>query len=235
MSQSRRLVFVSLLGTLCLVLATSAAAESDRAYRVLVHPDNTTSGLTRDQLSDLFLGKRQAWSGGEKVALVEPCEDSTVRPRFIRDVHGQSSARVDAYWRRQVLTGRSLPPTSAATDREVIAFVAERRGAIGYVDAETVIPANVREIGVIEAARLLDSREPSYTASARRFGIEGTVVLEVEVDANGSVQAVEPLRSLTHGLTGQAMRAVRGWRYEPATLGGRPVTSTLQVAIHFTR
>jgi hypothetical protein len=41
---------------------------------------------------------------------------------------------------------RVLPPPSKASDEEVLAFVASRKGAIGYVSAGVEIPPDVKVI-----------------------------------------------------------------------------------------
>lgn len=75
--------------------------------------------------------------------------------------------------------------------------------------------------------------EPRYTETARRMRVEGLVVLEAIVDAEGRVTEVRVLRGLPAGLDRSAVAAVRQWRYAPATLDGRPVPVILNVSVHF--
>jgi len=72
-----------------------------------------------------------------------------------------------------------------------------------------------------------------YTEEAGRQGIEGTVVLEIVVDASGNVSDVKVSKSLDTGLDASAVKTVRNWRFEPATRDGRAVRVAVHVEISF--
>ncbi len=65
--------------------------------------------------------------------------------------------------------------------------------------------------------------EASYTDAARAAGIEGSVELELIVDADGSTRDIKVLRGLGHGLDEAAIAALRRCRFRPGTRGGEPV------------
>ena len=70
--------------------------------------------------------------------------------------------------------------------------------------------------------------------AALRAGISGQVVLHIEVRDNGRPGAVQVVESSGHrALDRAATRAVRRWRFEPATREGAPVASTVQQVISF--
>jgi len=75
---------------------------------------------------------------------------------------------------------------------------------------------------------------PAYPEAARRASVQGTVILELTIDATGAVTTVKPLRRLPLGLTESATTAVRQWRFQPANLHGRaiPVMYIMTVAFH---
>lgn len=62
----------------------------------------------------------------------------------------------------------------------------------------------------------------------------GTVVLQVAVSESGAITEIEVVRDIP-SLTVAAERAVRQWKFAPAELDGRPVASTVIVAVSFTR
>jgi protein TonB len=66
--------------------------------------------------------------------------------------------------------------------------------------------------------------KPRYPESARRRGIEGTVLLQMRITAQGRVEAVKVVRSAGYPeLDESAIEAVRRWRFEPARRNGAPV------------
>jgi hypothetical protein len=60
-------------------------------------------------------------------------ESSRVREAFSQAVHGRSAAAVRSYWLKILFSGRGVPPPERRSDREVLAYVQERPGAVGYV------------------------------------------------------------------------------------------------------
>ncbi len=78
---------------------------------------------------------------------------------------------------------------------------------------------------------------PEYPAFAKNSGIEGDVVLEVEVFEDGSVGAVNVLKSLLPGPGGldeAAIKAVKQWEFQPAKSGGKPVAVWGVTTVSFT-
>lgn len=86
----------------------------------------------------------------------------------------------------------------------------------------------------LEPAVLLSKVDPLYPEAARRAGVEGTVVLDALVGANGRVKEVQVLRGLPLGLSESALEAVRRWQYRPARGRSGPVASHKTVRIVFT-
>jgi protein TonB len=80
---------------------------------------------------------------------------------------------------------------------------------------------------------LLREIRPDYTEEARRRGIEGDVVLEIVVRADGSVGSARVLQGLGGGLDQRATDAVRQWRFSPARRYGSPVDVIVEVAVEF--
>jgi len=76
---------------------------------------------------------------------------------------------------------------------------------------------------------------PGYTDAAMRAKIQGEVMIEAVVLANGTVGSVKVIKSLdaTYGLDAEALRAARLWLFRPATSGGVPVDVTVTLVLDF--
>ena len=81
--------------------------------------------------------------------------------------------------------------------------------------------------------RVLFSVEPEYPVLARRMELEGLVVLDVLVSADGKVLEVRVLQKRPGGLTEASVRAVEKWEFEPATQYGRQVSAWMRLEIRF--
>jgi TonB family protein len=83
------------------------------------------------------------------------------------------------------------------------------------------------------AESLLDHRiEPDYPEAARKAHIQGSVVLETLIGANGRVQQISPV-SGNPDLAEAATAAVRKWRYKPFTVDGKKVPIRTQIIVTF--
>lgn len=75
---------------------------------------------------------------------------------------------------------------------------------------------------------------PKYPPAARRRGAEGRVVLAVQVGADGRARTIELRQSSGHAdLDAAALKAVRRWRFAPASRGGVSVEGLAIVPIRF--
>lgn len=73
-----------------------------------------------------------------------------------------------------------------------------------------------------------------YPREALRNGIGGSVVLNINVDADGTARYVSVFRSSgNRQLDHAAQDAARRWKYEPAIVGGRPSAAVLEKEIVF--
>jgi len=94
------------------------------------------------------------------------------------------------------------------------------------VQPQLKVPADAME------RRIIHRVMPEYPELARRAGVQGTVVLETVVSAEGAVTQLKSV-SGPEALSQAAMDAVRWWRYEPYSVNGRPATVETTVAIDF--
>ena len=93
-------------------------------------------------------------------------------------------------------------------------------------------PKLVRVAEGIMQGMLEHKVDPEYPADAKEKHIEGTVVLNVDIDGEGNVGRVE-LVSGHPILAPAAMDAVLDWRYRPLVLNGAPVPVETTVQVQF--
>ena len=121
-----------------LAIPTSTAFGADEpALKIVVNAANPTRTLSRNQLSRLFLKKTTTWDSGELVLPVDQAEESAIRAKFCKDVHQKTPASVAAYWQQRIFSGRDVPPVEKRTEADVLAYVKNNPGAVGYVSAAT--------------------------------------------------------------------------------------------------
>jgi periplasmic protein TonB len=73
-----------------------------------------------------------------------------------------------------------------------------------------------------------------YPPAARRLGLQGTVVVRVQVNAAGMPEALKVAQSSGAELLDEtALNAIRGWRFSPARRGTEAVAHWVDVPIRF--
>lgn len=86
---------------------------------------------------------------------------------------------------------------------------------------------------VTQKARVLSKPEPTYTESARKYSVTGTVVLRAVISGDGQLTNMTILSRLPHGLTNQALIAARAIKFVPAQKDGQPVSMAIQLEYNF--
>jgi protein TonB len=79
---------------------------------------------------------------------------------------------------------------------------------------------------------LIRKIDPVYPEAARRGNIQGVVVLDAIIAADGTVVHLQPI-SGSEGLTSAAMDAVRWWRFRPYRVQGEVAPVETSLAIEF--
>ena len=74
---------------------------------------------------------------------------------------------------------------------------------------------------------------PRYTEIARKARIQGVVIVQAIIDKGGNVTAVRVLKPLPMGLDQAAVEAIKKWKFEPATLNGKPVDVYYNLTVNF--
>ena len=93
--------------------------------------------------------------------------------------------------------------------------------------------APVRVGGDVKPPRKVRNVDPVYPASAVAAGIQGVVVVEVQVGADGTVTQARTLRSVA-ALDQAALAAVRQWRFTPTLVDGVPRPVVMPLSVPFT-
>jgi TonB family protein len=90
------------------------------------------------------------------------------------------------------------------------------------------------DAGHFTPANYARRRSPEYPERARRKGWEGTTLLKVLVDQEGTSKLIEVNRSSGFvALDRAAVKAVKRWRFHPARDGDRPIESWVEIPIQF--
>jgi TonB family protein len=165
------------------------------------------------------------------IQLVPPKSLTNAEPPPVATVPAITAERVD------VLPGAPMPLDGTTVGRGLGGRAGIGNGpGLGPGAGPGIDDVYTAGNGGVSNPSLIHEVKPNYTIDAMRGKVQGVVIMEVTVLANGTVDpaSIRITRSLEPGLDREATMAVREWRFRPSQLLGRPVASRVIVELGFT-
>jgi len=125
-------------------------------------------------------------------------------------------------------------PSPVENDWLVLAVTLVDQGTIDDLRATRSHIKSPDDHGVIKP-KVIHKPEPRYPEAARKDKLRGHVIVLAMVDHQGVPRApmVMDMSPGAEELAAAAVDAVTTWRFEPATLDGKPVDVYLSITVHF--
>lgn len=140
---------------LVLIAASAAAQPASRAatpaageFVVIVNAANPTVSVDRDDLSRMFFKRLVKWPNGVAVDPIDLSPVTQPRIAFTKSVHRKPVGAVRAFWQQQIFSGRSVPPPEKGSDADVIEYVRQNPGAVGYISASHQLQSGVKPLEI---------------------------------------------------------------------------------------
>ena len=81
---------------------------------------------------------------------------------------------------------------------------------------------------------LVDKVNPAYPAGAKQDRVQGSVILDVTIGADGTVLDAKASKSPDERLSEAAVSAIKQWKFKPAlTKAGKPVEVLASITVNF--
>jgi TonB family protein len=156
-----------------------------------------------------------------------------------RQLSGRSPDAAVAMVRKPALTSRIAAILDTARTRTG-ASVSARIGVV-LAAVALLVPLsafqnrNVYHVGEdgVASPSVTYKVEPSYTPEAKEAKIQGGVVLNLVVNAQGRADDIKVTQSLDPGLDANAVAAVSQWLFKPGMKDGQPVDVAVTIEINF--
>ena len=107
---------------------------ADECLAILVNRSNPVENLSFAELRKVFLGEQNHWSDGRRITLVMLESGKPERQLVLTLIYRMDDKDFNAYFLHHIFTGDiHAAPTTLATSTEVLKFVSNVQGAIGYL------------------------------------------------------------------------------------------------------
>jgi TonB family protein len=214
-------------------------------------------GLLLIALITLLVKDRQFWFGSEQATIDSDMPESTATPQTTKNT--KNSARAATVAKKQVravaaaseaapadnsgvaVTRTALPPL----DVEVVAGDKHHKIHPGTNATHVEIPnpvlantdnlaatTNAAEREPLAAAQPQASISASYPLLAQHMNVQGSVILQAIISAEGVVQDLRVMSGPAI-LSTAAQQAVREWRFKPVLQNGQAVETKARITVNF--
>lgn len=117
-----------------LVLSFGPAQTRAANYVVIANPNLAGTEISGTDMRGIFLGAITRI--GDRPIQPVVARSGAAHRQFVADRLGKTESGLQNYFRTLVFTGKGSPPKSFATAVEIIDYVANTEGAIGYVNLD---------------------------------------------------------------------------------------------------
>jgi ABC-type phosphate transport system substrate-binding protein len=94
--------------------------------------------LSKNQVSDVFLGKVASLPDGSSATPIDQSESSPLRDEFYLKVTNKSAAQAKAHWAKLYFTGRGVPPHECIDSGDIKKTLNSTPGTIGYIERSSL-------------------------------------------------------------------------------------------------
>ena len=103
---------------------------------VIIANDIGTTTLNKKQLVLYAKGEKNFWANNKKVIITLPSAKSELATSVANSIYKTTASGMQKYWLSLVFQGRADPPLFFASDEEVIKYVQNNKGAIGFISSK---------------------------------------------------------------------------------------------------
>ena len=202
----------------------SSATVTKRPANALPQASAPVSSPAQDKMQPAAMTERipKAGSGNDVEVVVPETKKPSIGQIHLAKPKINGAAKVQA-------NGEMAPTLEDNSDA---LSLGENSLAANFGESSNQPAAPLQVGGDVKPARMISAVPPVYPALAKTQHVAGDVRVDALIDATGRVTTMKVVSgpSLLHQA---AMDALRQWKYQAATLDGKPVAMHLTVTIQF--
>lgn len=131
--RSSRGWLVALILSLTALPWESTSAAGTDAVEIITSPDRGSTPLDHGFVRAAFTMRTRTWPDGKPVRVFVLPDESAAHLRFCKDLLGIYPYVLRSGWDRGVFTGTGLAPRTVDSLEEMVRYVRQTPGSIGYV------------------------------------------------------------------------------------------------------
>ena len=143
--RSYNLWLIAVVAVILLLIIGKANADEELYF--IGNKNIPENELRKSDIMNIFLGKQSQWSDKQTITICL-LQEKVAYNIFTRRYLNKTPMQFNRYWRKMMFTGKGIMPEPFTSKEELLKFIAETNGAIGYLPSE--VNANgVKTISVL--------------------------------------------------------------------------------------
>ena len=122
----------TLIALFSLIIFSFKIYASENIY-VVVNKNNPIETLEKEQIRDLYLGRKQIFPNGDYAIILDHEKSNLTRQKFFRHIANMRLNQIDAYWARLIFSGSIQPLEIMADENQLSETIQSTNNAIGYL------------------------------------------------------------------------------------------------------
>jgi ABC-type phosphate transport system substrate-binding protein len=138
-------IYILLIATILITTSFVPTIYSGNGeMAVIINAENPVTAMTSSQVKLIYLRKiNKRWKELNKNILpVDRKGESEIRKSFLKEILQMTSDELTRYFTEREYQNAEAPPVKFATDNEIVDYVENNIGAIGFVNKNSIKPGS---------------------------------------------------------------------------------------------
>jgi len=120
---------------ICAILLGFSGTGVFADVAVIANKNISENSLSNSEIKEISLGKIVKWPDNTPVHFVTL--EGDIHREFLKTYIKRSTSQYKNHWRKMIFTGKGCKPKSFKTEAELVRYVSQTDGAIGYISRRT--------------------------------------------------------------------------------------------------
>lgn len=120
----------------CLFFLTMMVMAAQAEVLIIANKSTAQAALDRQEIKDIFLCNKLYWNETSKITVATLIEGDTAKS-FYSTYLGMNAIQFNGLWNEKLYTGGKPHPKRFKTQKQLVEFVSQTPGSIGFIDSAT--------------------------------------------------------------------------------------------------
>jgi hypothetical protein len=128
------LIVATWIVVITMLLSIPRPALADNSTIVPFSLNRQSSKFTREDLREIFFGRRTQWPDGSPLKVYVLPDQNAVHIRFVKEILGIYPYQLRSAWDRMIYSGTGVPPIVVDSVEQMQIKIQQTPDAIGYIE-----------------------------------------------------------------------------------------------------